>query len=100
MAQQSKPPQELKVKLPDEIRRGAYCNMMVVAHTKEEFIMDFILASHPEAIVTSRVIMSPGHMKRTVSALQENLQKYEKEIGKIEPAPAPVTKGKIGFVKP
>ena len=44
--------------------------------------------------------MSPGHMKRTVSALQENLQKYEKEIGKIEPAPEPVTRGKIGFVKP
>jgi len=100
MVEQPKPPQEIKIRLPDEIKRGAYCNLMIVAHTKEEFIMDFILASLPEAIVTSRVIMSPGHMKRTVSALQENLRKYEREIGKIEPAPEPVTRGKIGFVKP
>lgn len=100
MTQQQKPPQEMKVKLPDEIRRGAYCNLMIVTHTKEEFIMDFILASPPEAVVTARVIMSPGHMKRTISALQGNMEKYEKQIGKIEAAPEPITKGRIGFVKP
>ena len=100
MEQQPKPPQEMKVRLPDEIKRGAYCNLMIVSHTKEEFIMDFILASPPEAVVTARVIMSPGHMKRTISALGENLAKYEKQFGKIEAAPEPTTKGKIGFVKP
>jgi hypothetical protein len=100
MAEQPKPPQEVKVRLPDDIKRGAYCNLMMVTHTKEEFIMDFILATPPEAVVTSRVIISPGHMKRTVAALQENLAKYEQRYGKIEAAPAPGTKGKIGFVKP
>jgi hypothetical protein len=99
MEQQPKPPQEVKIRLPDEIRRGAYCNLMIVSHTKEEFIMDFILASPPEAVVTARVIMSPGHMKRTIAALQENLAKYEQQFGKIEAAPEPETKGKIGFVK-
>jgi len=99
MAEQPKPSQEMKIRLPDEIKRGAYCNLMIVTHTKEEFIMDFILASPPEAVVTSRVIMSPGHMKRTVAALQENLGKYEQQFGKIEAAPEPTTKGKIGFVK-
>jgi hypothetical protein len=99
MAEQPKP-QEVKIRLPDEIKRGAYCNLMIVTHTKEEFIMDFILASPPEAVVTSRVIMSPGHMKRTVAALQENLGKYEQQFGKIEAAPEPGTKGKMGFVKP
>ena len=99
MTEQQKPTQEIQIKLPDEIRRGAYCNLMIVTHTKEEFIMDFILASPPEAVVTSRVIMSPGHMKRTIAALQENLAKYEQQFGKIEAAPEPTTKGKIGFVK-
>jgi len=99
MTQQPKPPQEVKIRLPDDIKRGAYCNLMIVSHTKEEFIMDFILASPPEAVVTARVIMSPGHMKRTIAALQENLAKYEQQFGKIEAAPEPETKGKIGFVK-
>jgi len=44
------------------------------------------------------VIMSPGHMKRTVSALQDNLKKYEEVIGKIQEAPQP--KGKLGFQPP
>lgn len=100
MAEQPKPPQEMKIRLTDEIRRGAYCNLMIVAHTKEEFIMDFILASPPEAVVTARVIMSPGHMKRTISALQENMEKYEKQIGKVEAAPEPITRGKLGFHTP
>jgi hypothetical protein len=99
MTQQPKPPQEVKIRLPDDIRRGAYCNLMIVSHTKEEFIMDFILASPPEAVVTARVIMSPGHMKRTIAALGENMAKYEQQFGKIEAAPEPETKGKIGFVK-
>jgi hypothetical protein len=100
MAEQPKLPQEIKVKISDEIKRGAYCNLMIVAHTKEEFIMDFILAGAPEAIVTARVIMSPGHMKRTVSALQENMKKYEQQFGKIAEAPEPITKRKMGFIKP
>jgi hypothetical protein len=100
MAEQPKPPQEVKVRLPDDIKRGAYCNLMMVTHTKEEFIMDFILASPPEAVVTARVIMSPGHMKRTIAALRENMEKYEKQIGKVEEAPEPITRGKIGFHMP
>lgn len=100
MTQQQKPPQQIKIKVPDEVKRGAYCNMMVVTHTKEEFIMDFILMSAPEPVMTARVIMSPGHMKRTISALRENMEKYEQQIGKIEAAPEPTTKGRIGFVKP
>lgn len=99
MTEQEKAP-EVKVKLPEDIKRGAYCNLMIVTHTKEEFIMDFILASPPEAVVTSRVIMSPGHMKRTVAALQENLAKYEKQFREIEAAPEPSGKSRLGFVKP
>lgn len=97
MTQPQKPPQEVKIRLPGEVKAGAYCNSMLVRHMKEEFIMDFILAIPPEPVVTARVIMSPGHMKRTIAALQDNLAKYEKQFGKIEAAPEPATKGKLGF---
>jgi len=88
--------QEIQVIFPDQLKGGVYCNNMIVTHTKEEFIMDFMMVAPPAGAVTSRVIMSPGHMKRTVAALQDNLKNYEENIGKIEEAAEP-GKGRIGF---
>lgn len=88
---------EIKVSFPDKLIGGVYANNMFVTHTKEEFIMDFLVVVPPAGSVTSRVIISPGHMKRTITALQKNLEKYEQKFGKISPAEAPRT---IGFQPP
>ncbi|MCL5291310.1 MAG: DUF3467 domain-containing protein [Actinobacteria bacterium] len=76
--------QEIKVKVPDDMLRGVYANQMMVTHTKEEFLMDFINFFPPEGVVTARVIVSPGHLRRIVTALQENIAKYETNYGPIE----------------
>jgi len=86
---------EMQVKFPDHLQPGAYANNMVVSHTKEEFVMDFLMVAPPAGSVTSRVIVSPGHMKRILAALQENITKYEKTFGEIPLAEAP--KAAIGF---
>jgi len=86
---------QIKIKAKSEELKGNYSNLMQVLHTKEEFILDFFLASPPEGILASRVIMSPGHLKRMIKALQENIGKYEGKFGKIEEAEVP--KAKIGF---
>ncbi len=88
-------PKEIKISFPQEMQGGAYANNMVVAHTKEEFILDFIMVAPPTGAVTARVIVSPGHMKRILEALQENILKYEKAFGTIQVAEEPV--GRIGF---
>ncbi len=82
---------QIQIKIPDEVLKGAYVNAMQVAHTKEEFILDFMNLSPHQGIgiVNSRVIMSPGHLKRVITALQDNLKKYEDKFGKIEEAEAP-----------
>ena len=67
---------EIQVKFPDHLQGGAYSNNMVVTHTKEEFVMDFLMVAPPAGSVTARVIVSPGHMKRILAALQENVSKY------------------------
>jgi hypothetical protein len=87
--------QEIKVTFPDELKGGVYANNMVVSHTGEEFILDFMLVAPPEGRVTARVVVSPGHMKRIFNALQDNMSKYEKNVRRIEAAKEP--KGKIGF---
>ncbi len=86
---------QIKIRARNEDLKGGYSNLMKVFHTKEEFILDFFLASPPEGILTSRVVMSPGHLKRMIKALKENLERYEEKFGKIEEAEAP--KEKIGF---
>jgi len=88
-------PQQIQIKAKDEDLKGSYSNIMQVTHTKEEFILDFFLTAPPQGILSSRVIMSPGHLKRMIKALVENISKYEEKFGKIKEAEAP--EGKIGF---
>jgi Protein of unknown function (DUF3467) len=86
---------EIKVNFPQELQGGVYSNNMVVSHTKEEFILDFLMVAPPAGAVTARVIVSPGHMKRILEALRDNISKYEKSFGQIQVAEPPP--GKIGF---
>ena len=86
---EGKKPQEVGIKITDEILKGVYANNMVVAHSKEEFFVDFINVIPPQGIVTARVIISPGHMKRIIKALSEKVSKYEAKFGEITEAPEP-----------
>ena len=88
---------QMQIKISDDILRGSYANAMQVAHSKEEFTLDFLnLSPHMGAgIVNARVIMSPGHVKRVVAALQDNIKRYEDSHGKVEEASRP--DGEIGF---
>ena len=81
--------QEIKVNFPEKLHGGAYANNMIVTHTKEEFVMDYLMVVPPAGAVTARIIVSPGHMKRVVAALNENIAKYEQKFGEIETAEAP-----------
>ena len=86
---------KIQVRMPDQLQGGAYSNNLVIAHNKEEFVMDFMFIVPPVGTVTARVITSPSHMKRIISALQDSVAKYEKTFGEIQKAPEP--KLEIGF---
>ena len=80
---------DLPVKMSDDILRGVYANQMVVRHTREEFVLDFLNLFPPTAVVTSRVVVSPAHVKRILSAIQDNLRKYETQFGPVPDIAAP-----------
>jgi len=100
MSEQKSPQQKIQVSFPEQLKGGVYCNILRITHTKEEFILDFMMITPPLGALVSRVIMSPGHMKRTISALQSNLEKYEKSHGALEEAPEPTEERHIGFKTP
>ncbi len=87
--------QQIQIKATDEKLKGEYSNVMHILHTKEEFVLDFLNIFPPTGTLNSRVILSPGHFKRMIRAMEENLKKYEDQHGKIEESEAP--EQNIGF---
>lgn len=79
----------LNVKISDEELKGRYANLVRISHTREEFILDFINYVPPQGAVTSRLMMSPGHVKRLVRALADNIRLYEKAHGDVAEAQEP-----------
>jgi len=91
----NQPQQEIKI--ADNIPGAEYTNIMQVNHTQEEFTMIFANVAGASGKVVSKVITSPGHMKRIVDALAENIKKYEEQFGTIKTASAPEAQKEIGF---
>jgi hypothetical protein len=87
--------QTLNIKIGDEEQKGRYSNLLRIAHSREEFILDFINLVPPQGVVTARVVTSPGHLKRIVRALQENLDRYEAAYGTIQEATDPAPAGGV-----
>jgi hypothetical protein len=85
----SQTPKQLPLRMMDGDFKGVYSNIAIVSHTAEEFVIDFALALPPNPVVTARVITSPGHFKRIIQALAENLKRYETERGEITVAEEP-----------
>jgi len=88
-------PKQIQIKAEAEELKGRYSNLMQITHTQEEFMLDFFLVVPPQGTLTSRVILSPGHFKRAIKALQENLEKHEAKFGKVKEADAP--EAELGF---
>lgn len=84
-----------EIKIADNSAGGEYANAMQVAHGKDEFLLTFLNIVPPSGRVCAKIISSPGHFKRMLAALNDNLKKYEDKFGIIEETETP--KSEIGF---
>jgi len=89
------PAPSVNVKISDEELKGRYANLLRITHTREEFILDFINLAPPQGVVTSRLVTSPGHLKRIIGALQANLKRYEDTFGTIQAAAEPADEDRV-----
>ncbi len=102
MQQNQEPKKEagIQIQLDEATAQGVYINLALINHTETEFILDFVYVQpqSPQGKVRSRVLTSPIHMKRLLSALSENMKKYEERFGEIKLAQdQPIQK--IGFLQ-
>jgi hypothetical protein len=82
---QEKGESHLNIELSEEVAEGIYSNLVMIAHSPEEFIFDFIrvMPGVPKARVKARVIVTPQHARRLLNALTDNIERYEAEFGPI-----------------
>ncbi|MGM5631247.1 DUF3467 domain-containing protein [Apibacter raozihei] len=78
--------QDLNIELTDEVASGVFSNLALINHSPTEFVLDFIqiMPGVPKAKVKSRIILTPEHAKRLLSALTDNIQKFEEQFGNVK----------------
>ena len=93
-----KPPPPIEVELGEAQAEGIYSNLVFIAHSASEVILDFAraLPGLPKAKVYARVILTPQHAKSLLLALDQNLKNYETQFGAIK-LPGNDSKKEIGF---
>jgi len=89
MSENQQQPQKGEIQIKDNFAGGEYANAMQVNHGKEEFLLTFFNIIPPSGRVCAKIITTPGHIKRMIMALQDNLKKYEDTYGQIEKADSP-----------
>ena len=79
-------PQQIQIELGEKEAEGNYANIAMITNSPTEIIIDFarIMPRSPKARVQSRIIMTPMHAKLLHKALQDNLEKFEKQFGEIK----------------
>jgi hypothetical protein len=97
MEEEKKP--EIQIEIDDATAQGVYVNLAMIGHTENEVVLDFIFLQPQasKAKVRSRIITSPGHAKRLLAALQDNISKFEAKFGVIKTVPQPPDQNKINF---
>jgi hypothetical protein len=93
-------PQPIEIGLGEREAEGIYANVVFIAHSQAEVILDFAraLPGLPKARVFSRIIMTPQHAKGLLGALQQNIANYETSFGPIQIGGDPPRHGKeMGF---
>ena len=79
---------KIEVKVDEKIAEGTFANVANISHSPDEFVMDFLFI-HPTpppgfGKLQSRIILTPGHAKKIVMALNKNIQEYENRFGEID----------------
>ena len=84
---------KIEIKVDESIASGVFSNFANISHSPDEFILDFLFVNPgpPPGFgkLASRIILTPGHAKRILSALSDNIKKYEERFGEIKVVQSP-----------
>lgn len=96
MADQPQQQQQIQLRIPEEVLKGRYANLVRIDTTREEFIFDFgtVNPQQGNGAIIERIYMNPSHVKRMIDVLQRVMGHYEKNHGSVA---ASESHNEIGF---
>jgi len=84
---------KIEIKIDESVASGIFSNFANISHSPDEFVIDFLFVNPtpPPGFgkLASRIILTPGHAKRVLQALSENIRKYEERFGEIKALQTP-----------
>src|SRR3569833_1761432 len=77
---------QLNIELSEEIAEGINSNLAIITNSNSELVLDFIrvMPGVPKAKVKARIVLTPEHAKRLLTAIQDNIEKFETVNGRIK----------------
>ena len=75
--------------MPETLIAGTYANNVLIRHTQEEFILDFLVVTHPSPVLAARVLVSPAHIQRIANVLEERVKGFAASAGPQDELPPP-----------
>jgi hypothetical protein len=77
---------KINIEVKEDVASGIYSNLGIINHSPTEFVFDFatMMPGFPKAKVLSRIILSPEHAKKFMTALVQNISNFEKQNGSIK----------------
>jgi hypothetical protein len=68
-----------ELKFTDDVPCGAFANTVIIRHSVDEVLFDFISNYFPRAVVTCRVAMATSRVERFRRSLEDAYRKYEEK---------------------
>ena len=86
MEKKNEQKQKINIELDEKVAEGTYSNLAIINHSVSEFVIDFIsvMPGSPKNKVKSRIIITPQHAKKLAKALNDNINRFEKNFGSIK----------------
>ena len=77
---------KINIEVKEDVANGIYSNLGIINHSPTEFVFDFatMMPGFAKAKVMSRIILSPEHAKKFMTALVQNISNFEKQNGSIK----------------
>lgn len=75
----------VSARVPESVGRGVVSTAVMVFHTQQEFVIDFLATMVRPPQVVARLVVSPVTFSQLIRGLQTNLEKFEQTFGKLTP---------------
>lgn len=78
----------MTIKIKDELQPGVYSNKAIIAHSRDEFVFDFLADFPPGPALVARIVTAPAHAAAFLEALRDNIARYEAQHERIRRPPS------------